>query len=169
VAFDRLIDAFVSAGGGCAGGRAGSAATFAAFAAAEELEVLEDNFHFAAFLTGRLVVPSVELEAAFDEERTALGQILGDGFALFAPGLDIDKGRLIAGGAGLVLELAVNRESELADGGALRRDPEFRITRQVANEHYFVEGGHGSAVFARLIRRSGGTCGKRSCSGGGAL
>jgi hypothetical protein len=45
--------------------------------------------------------------------------------------------------AALVLELAVDRQAELADGGALRRDPELGIARQVADQENFVEIGHG--------------------------
>ena len=88
-----------------------------------------------------------------DEERTALGAILGDVLAGFAPGFDVDVGHLFAVGAGFVAELAVHGQAELADGGALRRDPEFGIARQVADEHDFVEIGHGIGA-ERTLRRS---------------
>ena len=77
--------------------------------------------------------------AAFDEERLPLGAVFGDRFSLTAPSLDIDECRLVAGGAGFVFELAVDREAELTNGGALRRDPELGIARQVPQKDYFVE------------------------------
>ena len=56
-------------------------------------------------------------------------------------------------GAGLVLELAVDREAELADGRALRRDPQLGIAREVADEEDFVEVGHGRGATRRRSDR----------------
>src|SRR5690606_28032334 len=117
-----------------AGGVAAATARRAAFAAAEELEVLEDNLQLAALLAGGLVVPLVETETALDEEGASLGAVFADEFALFTPGFDIDEGGLLASLAALVLEGARDGEAELADGGALGRDADFGVAGQVADE-----------------------------------
>src|SRR5688572_13024841 len=93
----RLIDTGL-------GGRS-TAARAATAAVAEKLELLEDDLHAAAFFLRVFVLPLIEPQASFDEQRPALGDILRDGFALFAPGLDVDVDDLLAALARLHLEL----------------------------------------------------------------
>jgi hypothetical protein len=70
------------------------------------LDVVQHDLELAALLAGGLVLPLVELQAALDEERAALGAVLGDDLALLSPGLDVDERRLLAGLAALVLPLS---------------------------------------------------------------
>src|SRR5690606_10054058 len=105
-------------------------------------EVFQHDLQFAALLTGGFVVPLVELEAAFHKEGAAAGAELRDVFALFVPGLDVNEGDFLAGGAGGVPELAVDRQAELTNRGALGRDAQFGVAGQVAEKDDFVVGGH---------------------------
>ena len=103
-------------------------------AATNKLEVLEDDRQTIALLTGGFVFPGVKPEAAFNEERTTFGAILGNDFALAAPCFHVDKRGLFALLTGAVFKRAVNRQTELADRRTLRRDPEFRVASEVSDE-----------------------------------
>jgi hypothetical protein len=46
-----------------------------------EGKAFQDDFEFALFLVGVFVFPSVQLQAAFDQERAALAHVLGDDLA----------------------------------------------------------------------------------------
>src|SRR5262245_66523727 len=93
----------------------------AATAIAEKLKLLEHDLHAAALLLRVLVLPLIEPQPALDVQRAALGAILRDRLALFAPRLDVDKDHFLAALAGLHLELPVDREAELANRSALGR------------------------------------------------
>src|SRR5690606_11810811 len=112
-------------------------------AAAEKLEVFQDNLHAAALLSAGLVLPLVEPEAAFDEERTTLGAVLRNRLTLTTPRFDIDEGGFLTRLTRLVLERAIDGQTELADGRALGRAPQSGVARQVADEEAAVEIGHG--------------------------
>jgi hypothetical protein len=115
-----------------------------AAARGEELHVIEDDLEFAAFLSALLVFPLVEFETAFNHGGAAFGKVFGDELALFTPSLDVDEGRLVPRSARLVLELTVHSQTELADGRALGRDPQFGVTGKISNKKYFVEICHGT-------------------------
>ena len=94
-------------------------AAFAAIAAVEELKALQHHAEFAALLAGLLVVPLVEPQAAFHQDRAALLQVLANGLRLPAKGVDINKGDFFLGLAGLGLPRAIDRQADLGDGHAL--------------------------------------------------
>ena len=136
----------VGGGGGCAAGRvraiggaAGCRAATAGFVAGEELEGLANHLEFAAFLTGGLVVPGVEVESALDVDRATFGEVLLDGFRLAAPEGDVDKGGFLLLAFLVIRPCAVDREAELGDRGAAWGVAEFGITGEVPDEHDFIE------------------------------
>src|SRR4051812_32852989 len=65
------------AGTGSLGAARSSSATAAAAAglAIDEVEVLDDDLELAPVLVGLLVLPGVQLEAALDHDRAALGEV----------------------------------------------------------------------------------------------
>jgi hypothetical protein len=78
-------------------------------AAAEELEVIDHDRMPASFSATVLVFPSIEFQAAFDVELSALLAILIDRFTSFAKGRAFDEANLIALFAAGGLELVVDR------------------------------------------------------------
>ena len=88
-------------GGGGSGTPGGLAAGLAEIAAAEELKAFEDDAELAAFLAGLFVIPLIEPEPAFHEERAALFHVLRQRLGLAAKrALDL------AGSAFLLLVLS---------------------------------------------------------------
>ena len=81
---------------------------------------------------GVFVLPGIEFQAAFDQQRAALAHVLGDDFRLAAPGFDVNKTDFFLGLAGFGFPGAVDRQADLGDGRSLGRVAQFRIARQVA-------------------------------------
>src|SRR5437867_1247952 len=67
------------------------APTGGAFRRAKELEVLAHDFELAAFLPGLLVVPLVEPQSPFDEDRPSFRHVLADRFRLASPNVHVHK------------------------------------------------------------------------------
>lgn len=122
--------------------RGTATATGTAPAIGKELEAFSDDFEFAAFLAGFLVVPSVHLEAAFDVCAAALGEVLLGEFRLAAPEGDIDEDRLFLLLVLLVVPNAVDRKGDIRHGGAFGSVSQFGIPGEVPDEHDFVQIGH---------------------------
>ena len=61
---------------------------------------------------------------------------------LLGPRLNIYEGDFLASLPSVVLEVAIECEAELANRGSFGGRAHFRIAREVANEHYFIECGH---------------------------
>src|SRR5690606_22531458 len=120
-------------------GRASAGATLSI---RKELQVFTDDFQLAALLAGLLVVPGIHLEAALDVSAAAFGQILLGKLRLTSPEGDVDEGGFLLALVLLVGPDAVDRKPEIRDGGSLWRVPEFRIPREIPDEHDFVEIGH---------------------------
>ncbi len=131
---------------------AGITAALAGFAAAEELDAVGVDAE-AAPLLAFLGLPLVELEAALDEDRGALGQKFLGGLGLAAPGHHIDVADLFLDLSVLGLVGAVERHRQVADGGSLGRVAHFGVPGQVPDEHDFIQVGHGK--WAKL------SCGSR--------
>ena len=64
-------------------------------AAADELEVLDDDGDLAALAAALLVFPLVVLQAALDEDGLALGEVLVDDLGLLPEGGAVDKRHLL--------------------------------------------------------------------------
>ena len=119
----------------------GSGCGWSVLLTAEKLKLFENHLELGAFLVGVLVLPLVEAKATFDVEGATLGDVLGDGLALFAPGFDVHKDGLFALLAGFEFEFAGDSEAELADGRSLGCDAEFGVAGEISNEDDFVDGG----------------------------
>jgi len=115
-----------------------AAASIAAFAVGHELESFADDFEFAAFFAGFLVIPGVHLETSFDVGAASLAQILLGEFGLAAPQGDIDKGGFLLFLALVVIPNAVDGERDIRHGGSLGSVSQFRIPGQVSDQHDFV-------------------------------
>ena len=124
------------------------------FAAGEELQVFADDFQFAAFLTGGLVIPGVEIQTAFDVNRIALCQVLLRKLCLAAPERDIDEGGFLLFLALFVFPDAVDREAEFGDGGSFGRVAQFGIPCEIPDEHDFVEICHTGKMRRARVRAS---------------
>src|SRR4029453_4408189 len=106
-----------------------------------------------------LRLPLTPVEAAVDGDRAALREVLCAALALVAPDGDVEVVGLVAPLArGRVLLAGVDRDAELADGGAARRVPELRVLGQVPNENAAVDVGHYSSSSAAPGSGSGASC-----------
>src|SRR4051794_36165872 len=96
-------------------------ATSAAFAisATEKLKTFHDHAELAAFLTGLLIVPLVELQTAFHEQRAALFHVLRERFSLPAKSVHIHKGHFFLLLARFRGPIAIHREADFGDGHSL--------------------------------------------------
>ena len=84
-------------------------------AAADELEVVDDDGELGALAAALLVFPGVVLDAALYEDGLALGEVLVDDLAGAAEGGAVDEQDLFAVLALLGLELTVTGQPELGD------------------------------------------------------
>src|SRR5687767_12121724 len=119
-----------------------AAFTATAVAAADELEVLDHDGQLAALPAALLVLPGVELEPAFDEDRLALLEVLVDDLGLLPERGHVDKRDfflvLAVGGS----KLTVAGDAELDDGRLARQVFQLRVARQVSHQQDLVEAGH---------------------------
>ena len=83
----------------------------------------------AALLTRGLVVPCVQLQTPFYEDRPAFLQIFARYFREARPQNDIDKGDFFAFLAAIERIYAIDRKTEIANGAAFRRVSDFGIAR----------------------------------------
>ena len=84
------------------------------------------TFNLLRFLTRLFVIPGVELEAAFDENRAALFQILTRDFGGAAPESHIDEGDFFALLAVIERVLPIHGDAEIGDRAAFRRVTHLR-------------------------------------------
>jgi len=112
-------------------------------AAGEELEVFADHLEFAAFLAGGFIVPSVEVEAAFDVNWATFAEVLLGEFRLASPEGDVDESGFLLLAFLFIHPNAVDGEAEFGDGGAFWSVAQFGISGEISDEHDFVEIGHG--------------------------
>ena len=76
---------------------------------------------------GVLVLPLVEFEAAFHQERTPLLHVLGHNLGLPAKGVHINKRHLFFGLASLALPFPIDGKTEGGDGCAFGRVAQFGV------------------------------------------
>ena len=89
-----------------------------------------------------LVVPCVHLQPAFDENRSALFQVLTGHLRCSSPERDIHKCDFLALLATVGGVSTVYGDSKVADGAAFRRVTHLRIACDIAEQENFVEIGH---------------------------
>ena len=95
------------------------------------LHRLADDAELAPLLAALLVVPGVELQPAFDENRAALFQIFAGDFREARPEDDVDEGDFFALFAVFEGVLPIDRKAEIADRAAFGRVADFGVAREV--------------------------------------
>jgi len=108
-----------------------SATAAFAVSAAKKLKTFHDDAELAAFLAGLFVIPLVELQTAFHEQRAALFHVLRERFSLPAKSVHIHKGHFFLLLARFGGPVAVHRKADFGDGHALGSVAQLRIARQV--------------------------------------
>src|ERR1044071_968667 len=116
--------------------------TAAAGTATEHLHHLADHFEFTPLLARLLVIPGIELEPAFDENRAAFLEIFARHLGSATPKGHVDKGDFFTLLAVIERVLAIDRNPEISDRAAFRRVAHFRVAGQVAEEENFIVAGH---------------------------
>jgi hypothetical protein len=166
---DVFVGDFRAAGGGesvvggaglveifTARGTAGSGRTCAgrhAFAAsAKHAEIAGDDFEAGALLA-LLVLPLAGLDAALNENKRALFQILLSDFSLFAPDDNlVPLGALLAFAVAVFIGL-VGGDGEIGDGLSAGGVASFGVAAKTADEDDFVDGHSVSSSERRKITR----------------
>ena len=97
------------------------------------MQIFADHTQSRTFLTGLLIVPGVQLEAAFNENRTPFFQILAGNLGLPCPKRHVDKSRLFFFFAIFPGIYPVDGETDLRNCSALGRVPYLRVTSQIAD------------------------------------
>jgi len=114
----------------------------AIIAATEKLNALGYDAEATALLTGVLVIPLVEFEAAFHEKRAAFAHVLADVLGGAAEDVDINKCHFFALLTGFGAPNAIYGKTDLGDRRAFGRVPQLGVAGQVAHEDDFVKTGH---------------------------
>lgn len=112
----------------------------------EELEGFSDDFKFAAFFAGFLVVPSIHLETAFNIDSASFGEVLLGKFCLAPPKGDIHEDGFFLFLVLFVVPDAIDGKGNVRDGGALGCVPKLGIPGEIPDEHDFVEIGHNGGI-----------------------
>lgn len=121
------------------------ATTTAAIAVAEELHVFTDDFQLVALLTV-FVLPSVELETAFDIDGPSFAEVLLSELGLLAPESHIHKGRFFLAFAVVVLKIAIDGQTDVCHGSAFGGEANLGVAGEVPDQHDFVQIGHNAAI-----------------------
>ena len=109
----------------------------------QHLHSFADDVEFCALLAGCFVVPRVELQAAFDQNGAAFGEVFAGDFCLAPPQRHLDESRLFAAAVRLLVEpVAVDCQADLGEGRSRWRVPHLRITGEIAQENHLIEAGH---------------------------
>jgi hypothetical protein len=106
------------------------------------LECFEHYAQSAFLLASLLVIPLIQLETTFDQNRTAFFQILSDRFSLPAKRIDIHKSHIFFLFPSFIRPATIDGKADLRNGSAFGRVAQFRIARQIAGEDDFIEVGH---------------------------
>src|SRR5882672_8559300 len=143
-----------------AAARHAAAAAASAATAAEEHDLVALDLGGVA-LVAVLIVPLTRLEAAFDVDLLALGQVLGQRFGDLPPehhAMPLGFFLLLPRLVGPVLG---GRHVEGRHGGASRCIAQLGIASEVADQNHFVHAFHRASIllyFGRLI------CSRRCCA-----
>ncbi len=113
--------------------------------AGEELEVFADHLEFAAFLACGFIVPGVEVETTFDVNWAAFAEVLLSEFRLASPEGDVDESGFLLFAFLFIHPNAVDGEAEFGDGGTFGSVAQFGVSGEIADQHDFVEIGHGKS------------------------
>src|SRR5205807_1757516 len=108
-------------------------------AAAEELDTVGHDLD--GFALHAVLLPLAPIEPAVDRDRPSLGEVLRAALGLVAEDADAEIVRLVGPLARLVTPPSVDSDAETADRGAAAGVAQFRVLRQVADEHDAVDVG----------------------------
>ena len=111
------------------------------FAAADELEIFDDNGELAV-LAALFVFPGVIAEAAFDEEWPAFVAIVNDGVGQLAEGGAIDEGGVDSVLALRCAEFPVDGQAEFSDLSLSWQLFENRIAGEIPQQQDAIETRH---------------------------
>jgi len=116
----------------------------------KERKAFQNHTELAPFLAGLFIIPLIEAKPAFNQNRTAFLEILGNDLGLPAKRVHINKGDLFFRFTRFVLLGAIHGEADFTDGESFRGVAKFGITGQIARENYSIEAGHMVFPFKRL-------------------
>ena len=122
---------------------ASTSLTSTATLATDKLHVLADNAQTGALLTGRLIVPLIELKTTFDKDRTAFTQILSGELGLTPPEGDIDIGDFLNSLSIVTGANPVHGHAKVTNRSSLGSVTDFEIPGDIPEKHDFVDVGHG--------------------------
>src|SRR6266581_1759159 len=101
-------------------------------------KAFQNHTELAALLASLFIIPLIETKPAFNQDRTALLEVLGNDFGLPAKRVHIHKGDLLFGFTSFVLPGAIDGEANFTDGEPLRRVAKFGVTGQIARKNYSI-------------------------------
>jgi hypothetical protein len=111
------------------------------------LHTFSDNPQPGAFLAGLLIVPGIELEAAFNKDWPALLKILVGDFCQAGPQHHVHVGNLFATFPFLSIQHAINGKANIGNSRAFGCVPDFRVSGKISNEKDAVQICHKPAIF----------------------
>lgn len=82
--------------------------------AAEQLNIIHDELYLAPLLSGRLIIPLIDVCAASDVDRLSLGSILRDDFRRASERREVKKGYGLAFLSTLRGVVVIDGEAEIA-------------------------------------------------------
>ena len=116
------------------------------------MHVLADDSELAAFFAGFLVVPSVEIQATFDVDRSSFREILLSELGLASPEGDFDECGLFLFLTLVIIPNTVDGHADFRNRSAFGSVAKFGISGEIADEHDFVEIGHNERNLKILAR-----------------
>ena len=103
------------------------------------MHVVADDLELGAFLPGFAVIPLVHLQTPFDEHRSSLAEVLAGNLRGTSPAGDVDKSRFFVSLIRVAIgPVAVDGQTEVGDRRSRRNVSQFRISREVTHQDYFV-------------------------------
>ena len=103
------------------------------------MKIVTDHFETRTLLAGALVFPLVELEAAFNVERTSLLHVFANHLRLASPEGDVNKSCLLSAFTVVGRKVAIDGQTDISHGGTFRRVTHLGIPGDIPHQLHFVE------------------------------
>ena len=113
-----------------------TAATFAA----DHSHVFANDLELVVLLA--VLLPRIQLEPPFNQDRGTLGEILGSDFRGSAPEGDVHESHFLDPFPLLVFPLVVDREADVGHRQLTAGVPQLHVAGQVSHQDYSVKAGH---------------------------
>lgn len=120
--------------------------------AIKKLHDLANHPKTAALLSRLLVFPGIHLETAFNENRTAFGEVLTGKFGKPGPENHVHISDFFTFLSVVSRVNPIHRNGEIGNSTAFRSITNFGITGEIPHEHYFIVGGHSIAKLEGALR-----------------